>query len=90
VPTKHQRIPVTNDPELADALQRVARFYAGQPASRVIRDLAIKGAETVEREQSEREAAIERLIALTDGRSNLIDWDVVERIDELAWGYPPK
>jgi hypothetical protein len=44
----------------------------------------------VERENGEREAAIDRLIALTDGRSNLIDWDVVERIDELAWGYPPE
>jgi hypothetical protein len=90
VPTKHQRIPVTNDPELAEALARVAHVYAGEPMSRVIRDLAIKGAEAVERENGEREAAIDRLIALTDGRSNLIDWGVLERIDELAWGYPAK
>jgi hypothetical protein len=63
VPTVHPRIQVTNDPELAEALARVARFYAGKPASQVVRDLAIKGAEAVEREQGERAAAIDRLSA---------------------------
>jgi hypothetical protein len=90
VPTAHPRIQVTNDSELAEALARVARFYTGKPASQVVRDLAIKGAEAVEREHGERAAAIGRLIALTDGRRELVDWDILERIDEVAWGYPPE
>jgi hypothetical protein len=90
VPTKYPRIAVTNDPELADALARVARLYDGLPASKVIRELAIKGAEAVERQDEERRAAMERLIEFSTKRTDLIDWDVLARIDELAWGYPPR
>jgi hypothetical protein len=36
-------------------------------------------------ERSERERALERLIALSTEREELIDWDVLERVDELAW-----
>jgi len=86
VPTRHQRIPVTNDPELADALRRVSRHYAGVPAARVVRDLALKGAGAVEREQHEQKEALERLVALSTERGAAIDWDVLERVDELAWG----
>lgn len=86
MPTKHQRIPVTNDVELADALARVARFYAGQPTSRVVRDLAIRGAEAVERENADREAAIERLIEFSTQRTDLIDWDGLEHRRHGAWG----
>ena len=90
MPTKHQRIPVTNDPELTEALARVARFYDGQPASRVIRELAIKGAAAVEAENARREEAIEWLIEVSTKRDDVLDWDVLDRVDELAWGYPPK
>jgi hypothetical protein len=86
MPTKHPRIAVTNDSELTNALSRVARYYEGVPAARVVRDLAIKGAEAVVREQEDRAAAIERLIALSTQRQDLIDWDMLERIDEIAWG----
>ena len=85
VPTKYQRIPVTNDPELAEALARVQPYYAGEPKARVVRNLAIKGAEAVVGEQRNREAALERLVAVSTERQDLIDWDVLERIDELAW-----
>jgi hypothetical protein len=88
VPTKHQRIPVTNDPELAEALARVARFYAGQPASRVIRDLALKGAEAVEAAEARRAEAIEWLIEVSTKREDVLDWDALDRVDELAWGHP--
>lgn len=86
MPTRYQRIPVTNDPELADALARVARFYVDAPAARVVRDLAIRGAEALEREEDERHAAIESLVAFSTQRTDLVDWQVLERIDELAWG----
>jgi len=86
MPTPYRRIAVTSDPELADALARVERHFAGAPAATIVRELAIKGAETVEREQQEREQAIDRLIDFAARRTDLIDWDVLENIDELAWG----
>jgi hypothetical protein len=86
VPTRYQRIPVTKDPELADALQRVRRHFADVPTATVVRDLAIRGAYAVEREHEERGAALERLVAFSTGRGDLVDWEVLERIDELAWG----
>jgi hypothetical protein len=86
VPTRHPRIPVTRDPELAAALARVEHRFAGAPAARIVHDLAIKGAEALGREEDTREQAIERLIDLAARRSDLIDWDVLENIDGLAWG----
>jgi len=85
MPTNWKRVNVTNDPELRDALQRVAPYFRGAPAARVVHDLAVRGAEAVVREHQERDAAIERLVAFSTGRDAAIDWDVLERIDELAW-----
>ncbi|MGH3030903.1 MAG: hypothetical protein ACRDNE_09095 [Gaiellaceae bacterium] len=85
MPTRHQRIPVTNDSELADALGRVSRYFADVPTARIVHDLAVRGAEAIEREQEEREAALGRLVAFSTERGDLIDWDVLERVDELAW-----
>jgi hypothetical protein len=90
VPTAHPRIQVTNDPELAETLARVARFYAaGTPASQIVRDLAIKGAEVVEAAENRRAEAIEWLIDASTKRADVLDWDALDRVDELAWGYPP-
>jgi hypothetical protein len=36
-----------------------------------------------------RAQAIQRLIELTK-REDVLDWDLFDRIDELAWGYPPE
>jgi hypothetical protein len=85
MPTNWKRVNVTNDPELSDALQRVIPYFKDAPAARVVHDLAVKGADVVLREHQERDAAIERLIALSTQRDVAIDWDVLERIDELAW-----
>jgi hypothetical protein len=85
MPTQHPRIPVTNDPELANALRRVEQYFPDAPAARVVRELALKGVEAIEREQDERGEAIERLIALFTQPNDGIDVDVLERIDELAW-----
>jgi hypothetical protein len=49
----------------------------------------IEDAETTEktepRERCERVRAVERLVALSTRREALIEWHVLERIDELAW-----
>jgi hypothetical protein len=86
VPTKHPRIPVTNDARLAEALARVAPYFRGAPTATVVHELALKGAETLERERAERERALKRLVAFSTNREDLIDWDVLESVDELAWG----
>jgi hypothetical protein len=86
VPTRHRRIPVTSDPELTEALARVAPHFADAPAAKIVRDLALKGAEVLEREQSERQEAIERLVDVASRRSDLIDWAVLEGMDDTAWG----
>ena len=84
MPTKHQRIPVTKDSELAEALARVERYFDGAPAARVVHDLAIKGAEALVQEERRREEAIERLIAWSTRREDGLDWEALERVDE-AW-----
>ena len=86
MPTNHRRIPVTNDPELAEALARVASHFPGAPAARVVHDLAVKGAEAIAREREGSEQALERLVDLSTLRGDALDWDMLERVDELAWG----
>src|SRR6266511_277916 len=86
MPTNHRRIPVTNDPELAEALARVASHFPGAPAARVVHDLAVKGAEALAREREGSEQALERLVELSTLRGDALDWDMLERVDELAWG----
>jgi hypothetical protein len=86
MPTPHKRIPVTQDPELSEALHRVAPFYPETAPARLVHDLAVKGAEAVVEERRVADDAIEQLIAFSTARTGLIDWDVLDRIDELAWG----
>lgn len=76
---------MTSDPELAAALARVRPHFAGAPAAKIVRDLALKGAESLEREQAERDDAIERLVELASGKSDLIDWDALATIEQTAW-----
>jgi hypothetical protein len=85
MPTQHPRIPVTNDPELADALGRVEHYFPDAPTARIVRELALKGAEAIEREQKERGEGIERLIALFTQPNDAIDLDVLEHMDDVAW-----
>jgi hypothetical protein len=86
MPTPWKRIPVTKDPELTEALERVAPYFADAAPARVVHDLAVKGANAFAQEQAERDDAIERLVAFSTERRDLIDWDALEQIDELAWG----
>ncbi len=86
MPTKHRRILVTKDPQLADALARAEPYFPGAPTATIVHDLAVKGAQALERESQEREQALERLVAFSTEREDLIDWTVLERIDDLAWG----
>jgi len=49
--TRRQRIAVTNDDELANALERMRSYFPGKPAAALVHDLAIKGAVAIEDEE---------------------------------------
>jgi hypothetical protein len=49
--TRRQRITVTNDDELANALERMRPFFPGKPAAALVHDLAIKGVVAIEEEE---------------------------------------
>lgn len=85
MPTPWKRIPVTQDPELSEALHRVAPYYPGTASARLVHDLAVKGAEAVMQERAGSDEAIEELVAFSIERSDMIDWQVLEQVDDLAW-----
>lgn len=86
MPTSWRRIAVTEDPELKEALDRVAPLFPDAGAARIVRDLALRGAESLLNDREREDEAIEALVALSTRRWDVIDWDVLERVEELAWG----
>lgn len=85
MPTPHKRIPVTQDPELTEALFRVAPYYPEAAPARLVHDLAVRGAAAIVEERRLADDAIEQLVIFSTERSDLIDWDVLKQVDELAW-----
>ena len=82
MPTKHQRIAVTNDAQLREALARVEAIFNGVPTAKVVHDLAVKGAQAVVDDERRRRDAIQRLIEWSTGDD--MDRETLLRIDE-AW-----
>jgi hypothetical protein len=63
MPTKHRRIAIVEDEELAASLAEVSKLRDGQTSkARLVRDLALKGAERVLEEESGRREALEWLV----------------------------
>jgi len=65
----------------------VEPLFQGAPAARIVHDLAIKGAEAIEREQDTRAKAMEDLLFLFTEPNSSLDLDVLKQIDELAWRH---
>ena len=86
MPTSKKRIPVVQDDALAEAIASAAPFFAGRSTASLVHDLAIKGAQAVHDEETQKRERLEALVAFSTERQLLVDWDVLERIDELAWG----
>jgi hypothetical protein len=86
MPTSKRRIPVVQDEALAEALAVASPFYAGRSTAGLVHDLAIKGAQAVQEEEVEKRRRLEALVAFSTEQQPLIDWDVLGRVDELAWG----
>ena len=87
MPTSHRRISVTEDPELADALRAVAAIEgSSRQRSRLLRDLAIRGADAVLAERRDREAAVEHLVRWSTDANSGMDRDVLLHARDEAWG----
>jgi hypothetical protein len=85
--TKHPRVQVTVDPELAEAMAAVDAHPKSR--SRQIRDLALRGAEAAAEEQRRREEAIEVLCKIADGEIPY-DFDALNEIIEERQRSPFK
>ena len=84
MPTKHPRIAVTKDAELAAALARVRSEVAGVPEARIVRDLAIRGAEAIAADEERRLALTEKLIEWSTSPDG-IDREALRSVRETAW-----
>lgn len=89
MPTKHERVAVTKDPELNEALQRVADVVdPGTKTATLVHDLAVLGAKALIAERRDRQDAIDRLIARSIAEDPGFDRDVLARTDSEAWRTP--
>lgn len=88
--TRFDRIPVTKDPALAAALDRVTPLIGtGRPTATLVHDLAIRGADALVEEQRDRARRLAWVAEVTTSGEPPWDPEVMERIDELAWGISP-
>jgi hypothetical protein len=89
VPTAHDRIPVTKDPALAEALDRAgALVKPGTPTARLVHDLAIRGAQALVEDHQRDAEAIERLVRRSTSTDPGYDRDVLADMERLGWGQP--
>jgi len=90
LPTHHDRIAVTKDPELAEAMERVAPLVpAGVKPATLVRDLAVRGADALLADARDDHAALERLIARSTSDDPGYDRELLGDIDREAWGLEP-
>lgn len=86
MPTTHDRIPVTKDPELAAALDEVRALVGPSvKTATLVRDLAIRGAKALAADHDERRAALARVAERSIGPEPGFDRELLGRIDKEAW-----
>jgi hypothetical protein len=89
VPTSHDRIPVTKDPALAEALDRARALASpGIATATLVHYLAIRGAAALLADHQRDAEAIERLVRRTTSGDPRYDPDILADIDRLGWGQP--
>lgn len=85
MPTRHPRIFVTNDPELAAAIASARAWLDGIPDATIVHDLAIRGAAAMAADENLREEALDRLVHLTTDPASGLDRDALLNVRETAW-----
>ncbi len=89
MPTSHDRIAVTKDPALAEALDLAAALTKpGTPDARLVHDLAIRGAHALLAAHRDDDEAVERLIRRSTAGDPAYDPEILADIDRLGWGQP--
>lgn len=90
MPTKFERIPVTNDPELSAALEQVrALAPPGVKTATLVHDLAIRGATALLSDHELQTEALRGLAERSTGPDPGFDRELLGRIDQEAWRMPP-
>lgn len=85
VPSKHPRIAVTSDPELAGALERVRVATGTREAdATLVRRLAVEGAQAELEAREQRRAAAEALLAAMDDGGFDLDLNAIDRLNQAA------
>jgi hypothetical protein len=85
MPSKHQRIAVTADPELGHALQSVRAATGTLEAdATLVRRLAVEGARVELQAGHKRRTAAEALFALMDSGGFDLDLDAIDRLNAPA------
>ena len=84
MPTRHPRIPVIEDPELARALERARPLVDARSKPALLRALALRGAEQVMGEEARRAALLERLADWSTDPEGL-DWGAGREAHERGW-----
>jgi len=84
--SRHPRVQVSRDPELESAIRRGrAAMGPSTPTSRVVRELALRGAEAVESDRAAAARAVEFAIEVAEGASGM-DLGSLQSARERAWG----
>jgi hypothetical protein len=85
VPSRHPRIAVTSDPELAGALERVRVATGTREAdATLVRRLAVEGAQAELDARDQRRAAAEALLSTMDDGGFDLDLDAIDRLNQAA------
>jgi hypothetical protein len=86
VATRHPRVQVPRDPDLERAIKRGrAALGASTPISRVVRELALRGAEALDEDQAAEQRAVEFALSVAEGTSGL-NLESLRGVRERAWG----
>jgi hypothetical protein len=70
--SRHRRVQVSRDPDLEQAIRRGRAALGGAiPTSRIVRELALRGAEALESDQVATQRAADFALSVADGTSGL-------------------
>jgi len=85
VTSRHPRIQVPRDPALDRAIASGrSHLPPGAPASRIVHELALRGAAALEQDAAARDRGHDFLVAIADGSSGL-DLDDLRSVRDRAW-----
>jgi hypothetical protein len=85
VPTKHRRILVTEDPDLAAALDAAAPHVPdARGRAGLVRELVMRGAEALVADEARRAELLEQLIEASTSPDGF-DWETLRTVRDTAW-----